>query len=128
MKENKIVIEINCPSSKIFDFTLNPANTPLWIDRIVHEEASEFPARIGTRYKNVDKQGKWDEYTIVRLELNRMFEMKQKNSPYHVRYTFEPISENKSRFTYFEWVDEGELEGHVTLPTIKKLKEAVENQ
>jgi len=128
MEENKIVIEINCPASKIFKFTLDPANTHLWIDSIVQEETNESPIRIGTEYRNLNKQGKWVVYEIVRFEPNRMFEMKQKNSSYHVRYTFERISDNKTKLTYFEWVDEGELEEPFSPAILEKLKEIIEKQ
>jgi len=127
MKENKILIEINCSASKIFKFTLNPINTPLWIDNIVREETNESPTRIGTEYKNLNKQGKWTMYEIVRFEPNRMFEMKQKNSSYHVRYTLEPISDNKTKLTYFEWVDEGKLEEPFSSAILEKLKEILES-
>lgn len=128
MKEKKIMLEINCPPSKIFEFTLNPNNTHLWVDNIVQEETNESPTRIETEYKNLNKQDKWTVYEIVRLESNEMFEMKQKNGLYHVRYTFEPVSDNKTKLTYFEWVDEGELEEPFSLAILQKLKEIVEKQ
>lgn len=128
MKQNRLSIEINCPASKIFKFTLNPANTHLWIDNIVREETNESPAKIGTEYKNLNRQGKWTTYEIVRFKPNRMFEMKQENSSYHVRYTFEPVSGNKTKLTYFEWVEKGELEEPFPPIILERLKEIVEKQ
>lgn len=122
MKENKIVIEINCTASKIFKFTLDPANTYLWIDSIVSEETNESPTKLGTEYRNLNKQGKWAVYEIVRFEPDRMFEMKQKNSSYRVRYTLEPISDDKTRLAYFEWVDEGDLEEPFSPIVLEKLQ------
>ena len=57
MKENKISIEINCTVGKVFEFTLNPKNTPLWIDNIVREERNESSVKVGTEYKNVNGGG-----------------------------------------------------------------------
>lgn len=128
MKENKIAVEINCPISKVFDFTTDPAKTHLWIDNIIREERNESPARIGTWYRNLNKHGKWVEYEVVRFEKNKIFEIKQKNGSYSVRYTYEPISESRTRLTYFEWVEEGELEEPFSLAVLEKLKKIIENQ
>ncbi len=128
MKEKEIVIEINCTASKIFKFTLNPANTHLWIDSIVREETNESPTKLGTEYRNLNKQGKWAVYEITRFEPYRMFEMKQKGNSYHVRYIFGPLPDNKTKLTYFEWVDNGELEEPLSPAILEKLKEIVENQ
>ena len=128
MKDNKIIIEINCPNSKVFEFTINPDNTHLWIDNIVREVTNEFPIRLGTEYKNLNKQGKWTEYKVTSFELNKIFELKQKDNSYHVRYTYESISDNKTNLTYFEWVDEGDLEEPFSPVVLEKLKEVIENQ
>ncbi|MFH0889770.1 MAG: SRPBCC family protein [Candidatus Aenigmatarchaeota archaeon] len=128
MKENKIVIEIDCPCPKVFEFTVNPANTPSWINTVVCEETNESHIRLGTEYKNLNKQGKWTEYQVTRFELNKAFELKQKNGSYYVRYTYEPISDNKTKLTYFEWVDEGDLEEPLSPVVLEKLKKVIEKQ
>lgn len=127
MKENKIVIEINCPVSRAFNFTIDPYKTPSWIDYIVREEASESPAIVGTTYKNIARDGKRSEYEVVKIERNKIFELKQRGSSYHVRYTYEQISDSKTRLTYFEWVDNGKLESPLSLPVLEKLKKFLEN-
>lgn len=128
MREKKIVIEINCHVSKVFDFTTDPTKTHLWIDNIIHEERNESPTGVGTEYRNLNKQGKWVEYEVVRFKKNKIFEIKQKNGSYSVRYTYEPISKSKTRLTYFEWVDEGDLEDPFSLAALEKLKNLIENQ
>lgn len=126
MKENKIAIEINSSVSKVFEFTINPANTHLWIENIVREEANGSPINVGTEYRNLNKKNKWTEYEVVQFYPNKIFEMKQKNDSYHVRYTYESISDNKTKLTYFEWVDEGELEEPFSLVVLEKLKKIIE--
>ena len=128
MKENKISIEINCSASEVFQFTLNPKNTHLWIDSIVREEANEFPVKLGTKYKNVNGGGQWTEYTVTQFKPNKLFEIKQSNSSYHVRYTLESICDKKTKLTYFEWVEEGELEKPFSIDVLEKLKKVMEEK
>ena len=52
VKDKKIIIQINKPASEVFAFTTDPKNTPLWIDSIEHEEINEWPAKLGTVYRN----------------------------------------------------------------------------
>ncbi|MGD0510419.1 MAG: hypothetical protein ABSA33_01125 [Candidatus Micrarchaeaceae archaeon] len=126
MDENEISIEINCPVGEVFDFTVNPKNTPLWIDSIVEEQASEFPAQVGTEYKNVSRNGDWTQYKVTQLKQNKVFELKQKSGLYHVLYKYEALSESRTRFTYIEWVDSGDIEHPFTTAVLKKLKNVVE--
>ncbi|MEK7175717.1 MAG: SRPBCC family protein [Patescibacteria group bacterium] len=126
MKENKILINIFRPIEEVFDFTINPQNTPLWIDGIVREETNDFPIKVGTEYKNVNQKGDWTEYVVVKFEPNKIFELKQKDNNYHVQYTYEKVSENETGLTYFEWVEHGELENPFIKNTLEKLKMVLE--
>lgn len=128
MKENKISIEINRPVSEVFEFTINPENTHLWIDSIEKEETNEWPAKVGTVYRSMNKQGEWSEYKLIKFVPDKVFIMKRKNSSYHVKYTYEKISERKTRLIYFEWVETGELEGLFTLEVLEKLKSVMESK
>jgi hypothetical protein len=119
VKTNKLVIEIGQPTRKVFEFT---ANTPKWISNIVKEEASEWPISIGTIYKNVDRTGKWNEYKVTQLVPNSLFEMRQKNASYYVRYSYEKIAPQKTRLTYLEWVTKGAIESPFTIGTLEKLR------
>jgi hypothetical protein len=126
MRENQLSIEINCPIKEVFEFTINPKNTPLWIDTIMSEDASEWPIQLGTEYKNVSKDGDWTLYKVTQFKPNAAFELKQKNGLYHVLYKYEPISSFKTKLTYIEWVDDGELNHPLPLSMLKKLKKVVE--
>jgi len=126
MEENKISVVINSSIKKVFEIVINPKNTPLWIDEIVKEETNEFPVKIGTKYKNLNKNGDWSEYEVIQFVQNKIFELKSKNSSYHVTYTFELISDNQTKLTYFEWVDNGELNKPFPPEILEKLKKVIE--
>lgn len=127
MKSLKLKVKIDAPVSKIFEFTTNPKNTPIWIDSIVHEEVNEFSPKLGSIYRNKDKNGVWGEYKVTEFEKDKMFIFSSTNSSYHVKYTFTPIDENSCELEYYEWVDEGELNNPFTMEPLQKLKELMEN-
>ncbi len=122
MKENKISIVINRPASEVFDFVINPENTPKWIDSLVKEEVNEQPIKRGTIYRNVNKAGEWSEYEMVEFEKDKSFVMKDKGSTYHVKYILEPLGNGVTELTYFEWMTEGELSNPFTKAVLEKLK------
>lgn len=126
MKENKLSVEILKPVKTVFAFIINPDNTSLWVKSIVREEVDSFPIRIGTRYTNWDNKNTRTDYIVVQFKQDSIFEMKQQGGDYHVRYTCEPISETKTRLTYFEWVDEGNINNPFTAEVLDKLKEVIE--
>jgi uncharacterized protein YndB with AHSA1/START domain len=123
----KLSIEINKPAQEVFEFALNPKNTPKWIDFIAEEETNEWPVHLGTIYRNRgDSKAKWSEYELTEYQPTKSFTMRKKDGSYHVRYLFTPINNDTTRLDYFEWTDEGEIEEPFTMGPLQKLKSVVE--
>ena len=127
MKDKTLLIRVNKPAQEVFEFTLNPVNTPKWLDSVVKEEINESPVKKGTQYRNQNTQGVWGEYTMKEFKKNEMFEWTKSDNNYHVRYTFKPIDENTTELEYYEWVEEGELDEPFTLEILQKLKSTLES-
>jgi len=126
MKENRISIVINKPVQEVFTFTIDPNNTPKWIDGIKEEQISEQPVKVGTIYKNTNNGKDWNVYQVIEFEKNKVFTLKQQGSSYHVRYTYEPLNELMTKLTYFEWNKEG-IANPFSIQALEKLKAIIEN-
>ncbi|MDE1869406.1 MAG: SRPBCC family protein [Candidatus Micrarchaeota archaeon] len=126
MRENKLSIEIEVPVESVYKFTINPRNTPLWIEEIMHEEVEGKSIGTDTKYRNIDRNGKWTRYIVTKFIPDEVFELRQLNGNYHVRYSYRKLSESKTDLTYFEWVDAGELASPLEVSTLKRLKGILE--
>jgi hypothetical protein len=127
MKEVTLTIEVNKSVSELFAFAINPANTPKWIDSIAVEETNEWPIQLGTIYRNRGDAGEWTEYIVTALKENELFELKEKDGGYRVRYTFTPLSPTSSTLEYSEMVEGGEIEQPFTQEVLDKLKQIMES-
>lgn len=127
MKDVRLAIVIDRPAHRVFDFALNPENTPKWIDGIVKEQTNESPTKLGTIYKNQDLNGNWNEYEITSYEPGSMFVMSKKDGNYHVKYTLKPLGDNQCELEYYEWVDSGDLDEPFTQEILQKFKDVIEN-
>lgn len=127
MNENKLSIVISKPVAEVFEFTLNPANTPLWIEFVLKEETNEWPPQLGTVYRNTSDGNNWNEYVLTVLVPDQQFTLTSGTNSYHVQYTFTPIDKDSTNFEYFEWVDVGELEEPFDIVHLEKLKSILEN-
>jgi Polyketide cyclase / dehydrase and lipid transport len=127
MKDLKLAITINKPAKEIFDFTLNPKNTLKWVDFIAVEETNEWPPKLGTVYRNRGADdADWSELALTEFEQDRLFTMSKTDGSYHVRYTFTPISPDKTELEYYEWTDRSELSVPFTMEPLQKLKKLLE--
>lgn len=128
MKENKITVIINKPIEEVFEFTINPKNTHLWINSIEEEVSDEYPPKINTQYKNRGKNSDWNVYKVVEFKKNKIFTLTELDENYSVKYTYNKLGENKTEMTYFEWVKKGEIQNPFTQEILNKLKSAIENK
>ena len=126
MKNNKLIIQINKPIAAVFDFTISPKNTPLWIESVVQEETNEWPVGVGTVYKSQNKKGESTTYKMIEFTKNESFIMDSGDGNYHVRYTFKDLGENLMELEYHEWVDSGELQAPFGQDVLEKLKTILE--
>ena len=125
MKENKIPVFINKSSAEVFEFIINPKNTPQWFDSIA-KEVADLPIVIGTKYVNFNSADQRGEYIVSKFEPNAVFQLDSVDSDYKVRYTLREISKNETELEYFEWVDSGELKNPCSVNVLQKLKNILE--
>ncbi len=133
MKSLTQTIQINKPIGQVFTFTLNPENTPKWVEPIVTEQTNEWPVKLGTIYRNQRKNGEWSEYEVTAFDPGKTFVMSQRNDSFHVGYAFTPVDNGAAtELKYRIWKDEGELPVSLTIDTLQgildKLKQVVEAQ
>ncbi len=127
MRENRISILINKSVNDVYRFTIDPINTPRWIENIKFEETDEWPIKIGTIYKNINTGDKESVYVVCAFQKNRLFELVSRNGGYHVRYIYKQIESDITEMVYYEWVDYGELEEPFTQSVLEKLKSVMES-
>lgn len=126
MRDNVLSIEIRKSPLEIFNYALNPENTPLWVDSILYEEIDTPTSQLGTHYKNKSKDGEWNEYEVTEFVPEKAFTFTQLNSPYRVRYDFDVVSDGMTKLTYTEWVEEGILTSPFDMTPLEKLKSLLE--
>jgi hypothetical protein len=127
MKENKLTIRINKPVLEVFEFTINPENTPEWLDSIVEETIEGDEITLGTRYINTNREGQTNSYIVSEFEIERLFELKSVPEGYTVRYTYTAISDTETELEYFEKMESGELTDPIGMSVLEKLKGVIEN-
>jgi uncharacterized protein YndB with AHSA1/START domain len=125
MKENILKIVINRPVEKVFEFTTNPANTPLWNDMIAGEQA-DLPLQVGGKYNSRNKFDEVSKYEISKLVPNEVFELKALDSEYTVGYLYKAVEANVTELEYFELAPSQDWSEPFTHETLAKLKTIME--
>jgi len=128
MKKNRLKITINKSVQKIFQFTITPPNSTLWIPSVVSETTNEWPIRIGTIYKLTNSNGESSEVIVTNIIKKKLIEWISKDKNYHCRYSFKSIKKNTSELEYYEKVDKGDIKEPFTLSVLEKLKKILENK
>jgi len=123
MKKVKQTIVIDRSAHEVFNFTLNPENTPKWIDSIVTEHTNETPTKLGTVYKNQDPEGNWKEYEVTAFEPDTMFVFSRRNGSYHVKYTLKSLNDSQCELEYSEWDENGDMSELFDSESLKKVLE-----
>lgn len=122
MKDIRLTVQIKKPVSDVFAFTINPKNTPRYVDSIVTEETNEWPVKLGTIYRNKRENSKWSEYEVTEFKENEMFVLSKKDNGFLVRYTFKPTDSNTTELEYYVRMDTGKLDEPFIRDIIEKLK------
>ena len=124
MKELKQTIIINKPVEDVFAFTINPANTPKWVEAIVMEQTNEWPAKLGTIYRSQNQAGEWAELELTVFEPNKAFTMRMTDGS-EVRYAFAAPDTNTTKLDYV-WASDGRLDAAFLDAILTKLKKVIE--
>jgi hypothetical protein len=126
MKDIRVTIQINRPIADVFAFTINPKNTPLYVDSVVAEETNEWPVKLGTIYRNKTKDSEWSEYTVIEFKENELFALSKKDNGLLVRYTFKQIDGNTTELKYYVQKSKGEIDEPFIKSIVDKLKIVLE--
>lgn len=127
IEKNTLHIIINKNISFVYQYTINPINTHLWISSIYEEVSEQYPPKLWTIYKNkwsIDWE--WDNYQVFSIESNKKFSLKSLDSNYNVDYTYEELSPTSTKLTYSEWMDNGNLENPFTIEPLMVLAKLIE--
>lgn len=128
MRDNKQGIQINKPIEFVFNFTITPPNSSLWIPGVVDEKTNELPVKVGTIYTLTNKQGKKSRVIVSEITKNRLVGWRSGDGNYHCQYNYVSLEGNSTHLEYYEWVDEGEIEEPFTMDILEKLKEVIEKK
>ncbi len=119
---NEIRITIEVPREKVFEFTLEPENTPKWCQGIDREEVDTEQIGLGSKYTNSS-----GEFEVTDYERNVYFELSKIGSEYQCSYSYRKIDDEATELIYFEgMLDGSDLDEPMELESFEKLKELLE--
>ena len=130
MKKNTLTIDIRKPVPVVFQFTLNPKNTPKWIPSVLEEKTSDPIVKIGTIYSqktNAEKkEAKQTALVVTGFIENRRLDFHLVNGEYSCSYRYKAIPTG-TRLTYSEEKGfNGKIESPMKIKNLKMLKKLIE--
>jgi len=122
MKTQEIRLVIEAPTDEVFEYVVEPMNTPKWIDDVSKETINTKQIGLGTLYSNEHRTLEVTDY-----ERDVFFEMTNKKTGYQCSYSFRKMDETKTELIYFEAMNKGSaLPGPMNEKSFKKLQELLE--
>ncbi len=119
---HEIRITIAKPQDEVFEYTLEPNNTPKWCSAIEHESVDTKQIGVGTKYTN-----NFGELEVTDYEKNVYFELSETDTEYQCSYSFRKVDENTTEIIYFEQMLDGStLVSPMKEKSFKKLQEILE--
>lgn len=122
MKVNELRITIKAPPEIVFEYTLEPKNTPLWVEEAIEMKTDTNQINLGTKYSN-----EFIIREVIDYDHNKFIELADVDGVYSCSYSFRKIDEGNTELVFFESNSDGsELEYPIEADCFKKLKEILE--
>ena len=102
MKTNEIRITIKAPPDEVFEFTIEPKNTHLWIDTVDIQTVDTKQIGLGTKYTN-----RYGVLEVTDYDRNAFFELTDQKTGYRCSYSYRKIDSETTELVYFESMEDG---------------------
>lgn len=130
MKKNTLTVEIEKPIDIVFDFTVNPNNTPRWVPSVLEEKATDTKVKVGTVYNQIVKgssgETKKSALVVTGFIKNKMLDFHLVNGQYTCSYRYEEIPTGTRMIYSEENGIDGEIESPMTIENLQALKKLIE--
>ena len=122
MKANEIRITIASPQEKVFEYTLEPKNTPQWVSDVIEMKTDTDQIDLGTKYFN-----EFITREVIDYDRNSFIELADVEGPYSCSYSFRKIDDEHTELIYFESHSDGsEIEYPMDKQSFERLKNLLE--
>lgn len=122
MKTNEIRIIINTPRKKVFEFTVEPKNTHLWIESSGEKTIDTKQIGLGTKYSS-----SYGVLEVTDYEKDVFFELTDEVKGYQCSYSYRKIDDTSTELVYFEAMFDGsDISDPLEVRYFEQLKEILE--
>ena len=122
MKTEERRVIIDAEPKEVFEFTVEPKNTPKWIDAAGEERINTEQIGLGTVYSN-----NYGDLKVTDYERDKFFELTNEATSYRCSYTYRKLDDGATELTYFEYMQDGsELTEPMKEKYFERLKEVLE--